>query len=442
MRRLERILIVMILFFCIYGVLQYMGISVPEIPGMKSVTVAEEETEEEFTKELPRRYDLRETGKQPTVRSQGGLGTCWAIAASSALESTLMPNEYLEFAPDHMSLRNSFERSQNDGGDYTMVMAYLTAWQGPVLEADDPYGDEYSPDNLSAVKHVQEIQIFKEKKYEKIKEAIYRYGAVQTSIYMDLRSSSSVSDYYNEETYAYSYPTAEPANHDILIIGWDDDYPAENFRYGVTEDGAFICQNSWGTKFAEDGIFYVSYEDAKIGENSVVYTKIEPTDNYDKLYQTDLCGWVGQLGYEKEDCYFANIYTADSAQNLKAVGIYALGENTKYKVYVVKNYESTIDLVLKKSYTEGKIANQGFYTIPLQEEVSVEEGERFAVIVEISTPGADFPVAVEYRSDDKEAYIDLSDGEGYISSNGFVWTNSEENYQSNLCLKVYADEKE
>ena len=442
MKRLERILTVMIVLCCIYGILQYMGIETPEIPGIRNITVAEEETEEVFTEELPRRYDLREAEKQPQIRSQGGLGTCWAIAASSALESSLMPEETLVFAPDHMSLRNGFGRSQNDGGDYTMVMAYLTSWRGPVLEADDPYGDEYSPENLSAVKHVQEIQIFKGKQYQKIKEAVYRYGAVQTSIYMDLQSSNSISPYYNNETYAYCYPTAEAANHDILIIGWDDDYPAENFAQGVTEDGAFICQNSWGTKFADNGIFYVSYEDAKIGENSVVYTKIESTDNYDKLYQTDLCGWVGQLGYEKENCYFANVYTADSAQDLKAVGIYALGENTKYRIYVINDYESTIDLVLKKVCTEGKLENQGFYTIPLQGAISVKEGERFAVIVEISTPGTEFPVAVEYKSSEEEDYIDLSDGEGYISSNGFVWTNAEENYHSNLCLKVYADEKE
>lgn len=442
MKRLEHILTVMIVFFCIYGALQYMGVELPEIPGIKGVTVAEEETEEPFTQELPRRYDLRDNAKQPAVRSQGGLGTCWAIAASSALESTLLPGEELVFAADHMSLRNSFERSQNDGGDYTMVMAYLTAWQGPVLEEDDPYGDEYSPDNLSPVKHVQEIQIFKGKNYQKIKEAIYRYGAVQTSIYMDLQSSNSVSEYYNKDTYAYSYPVAEAANHDIIIIGWDDDFPAENFCQGVTQDGAFICQNSWGTKFADDGVFYVSYEDAKIGENSVVYTKIEPTDNYDRLYQTDLCGWVGQLGYEKESCYFANVYTADSAQDLKAIGIYALGENTRYKVYVINDYESTIDLVLKKVCTEGKIENQGFYTIPLKDEISVEQGEKFAVIVEISTPGTNFPVAVEYKSDEEDDYIDLSDGEGYISSNGFVWTSSEDNYSSNICLKVYADEKQ
>ena len=47
-----------------------------------------------------------------------------------------------------MSLRNSFHFSQNAGGEYTMSMAYLLAWQGPVLEEEDPYGDGYSPDGL------------------------------------------------------------------------------------------------------------------------------------------------------------------------------------------------------------------------------------------------------------------------------------------------------
>ena len=41
---------------------------------------------------------------------------------------------------DHMSIHNSFGISQNSGGDYSMAMAYLLAWQGPVSEEDDPMG--------------------------------------------------------------------------------------------------------------------------------------------------------------------------------------------------------------------------------------------------------------------------------------------------------------
>ena len=86
---------------------------------------------------------------------------------------------------------------------------------------------------------------------------------------MDTAFSSSV--YYNQINHSYQYPGEKKANHDILIIGWDDAYPAEKFNYQTKQDGAFICQNSWGTEFGEDGIFYVSYEDGSIGKNTICY---------------------------------------------------------------------------------------------------------------------------------------------------------------------------
>ena len=82
-----------------------------------------------------------------------------------------------------------------------------------------------------------------------------------------------------------------------MIIGWDDNYPKENFNLDIEGDGAFICKNSWGDEFGEDGCFYISYYDTYIGMHNVVYTRIDGPNNYDNIYQTDLCGWVGQLGY-------------------------------------------------------------------------------------------------------------------------------------------------
>lgn len=69
-----------------------------------------------------------------------------------------------------MSINNSFKLSQYDGGDYLMAIAYLAAWQGPVLENDDPYGDGVSDNSLKAVKHVQEAQILPPKDFETIKK--------------------------------------------------------------------------------------------------------------------------------------------------------------------------------------------------------------------------------------------------------------------------------
>ena len=42
----------------------------------------------------------------------------------------------------------------------------------------------------------------------------------------------------------------------------------------------------------------------------------------------------------------------------------------------------------------GEVANAGYYTVLLDKTVTLEAGERFAVIVEITTPGAIHPVAI------------------------------------------------
>ena len=94
---------------------------------------------------LPVAYDGRTTGRAPSIKNQGSLGTCWAFASLMALEARLLPNEAYDFSEDHMSLNNGFCIPQSDGGEYTMSMAYLLSWKGPVLEADDPYGDCVSP---------------------------------------------------------------------------------------------------------------------------------------------------------------------------------------------------------------------------------------------------------------------------------------------------------
>ena len=393
---------------------------------------------------LPERFDYRECGRLPMVGSQGDLGTCWAFATMLALESSLLPEESWDFSEDHISLNNSFGMDQDMGGDYTMAMAYLLAWQGPVREMDDPYGDGVSPDGLSAVKHVQEIQIPKEKDYDAVKRAVYLHGGVQTSLYMGMEDEESRSEFYREETCAYYYNGPEVSNHDIVIVGWDDHYPKENFTYSPGRDGAFLCVNSWGAGFGDKGLFYVSYEDVNVGTHNLVYTKVEDPDNYDAVYQSDLCGWLGQLGYGDETAYFANVFRAEEAETLEAVGFYATDEDTEYEVYVAEEAGEGGALTLGPPVCEGRFSKTGFYTVELPAPAELRAGERFAVAVFVRTPGSIHPVAIEYQNKEPEkamAQVDLNDGEGYISADGRFWTRVETEQDSNVCLKAYTGRK-
>lgn len=391
---------------------------------------------------LPSRYDMRDENRVTEVRDQGDSGTCWAFASLAALETTLMPDEKLQLSVDNMTKNNGFGVEQFEGGQYRMSIAYLASWQGPVLEEDDPYDDGETNSELKAVKHLQEAQIIEDEDIEKIKEAVYKKGGVETAIYIDMTDADSDSEYYNADTSAYYYDGSEGINHDVVIVGWDDGYSKTNFKKQPEKDGAFICKNSWGTEFGDDGYFYISYYDEHVGETSVVYTKLESADNYDHIYQSDKLGWVGVLGFESEEAYFANVYTAGKSEELAAVSFYATGPKTTYEVYVTTDFEDTESLADRVLVASGEMEYSGYYTVNLDESVPLDDGKKFAVTVHITTPDTDYPVAIEYDADSMTDSFDISDGDGYISLYGSQWYDAEEERSCNVCLKAFTVNKQ
>lgn len=317
-------------------------------------------------------------------------------------------------------------------------MAYLLSWMGPVTEQEDPFDGE-TTEGVDPAVHVQEVRISEPKDYDAIKRFVYLYGGVETALYLDFNEFMQSSACYNEETYAYCYQGEEVSNHDVVIIGWDDEFPAEKFNGNVENDGAFLCQNSWGTSFGNQGMFYVSYEDVNIGGYGVVYSGVEPTDNYDRIFQSDLCGFTAQIGYGNEECWFANVYTPDEDVMLRAAGFYATGKNTAYEVYVVSKFVDASSLKSPTLVCKGRLEDAGYYTIPFPEPLQAEAGIDFAVVVNIETEGAEYPVAIECPVEGLSEEADLSDGRSYLSYQGIVWEHIEETKNYNICLKVYAD---
>ncbi len=388
----------------------------------------------------PYAYDYRQVGKGAVVKDQADFGTCWAFASLTALESTLLPEGIYDFSEDHMTWHNGYNLDQNQGGEFNMSMAYLAAWKGPVYEEEDPYGDGISPDGLEAAFHVQEMQIIESKNFDGIKKAVFLYGGVQSSLYLSVSEVNGISSQsYNDENKSYCYIGTEKANHDIVIVGWDDSYPASNFTTVPDGDGAFICMNSWGEHFGDKGYFYVSYYDSNIGVHNIVYTVIEDKNNYNNMYQSDLCGWVGQLGYNREYAYFANVYQAQNDEVLRAVGFYATGIDTEYEVYFVDDFDSEDSFLDRRLVAAGSVANAGYYTISVDKEYNLKAGQKYAIVVYIKTPNSVHPIAIEYMADKATSTVDISDGEGYISLQGTSWEHVEETQNCNICLKMYTD---
>ena len=397
--------------------------------------------EMEKVPKLPSTYDLRAVDRVSFIRNQGSNSTCWACASLEALESSLLPATPYKFSVDSMINTNSFGLDESQGGDYTMALAYLLSWQGPIEEDQDTgLIEELTGEPKNNPVHLQEAHFFDSENLDDIKWAVYQYGGVSTSIYASVSTSNlNGSTCYNRKTNAYCYTGDAKPNHDVVIIGWDDNYPAYNFSTEVARDGAFICQNSWGSGFGDDGVFYISYYDSNIGNQAVSYAKVDTKNTYNYIYQSDLCGWVGQIGYNKEWAYGANTFTADFTQQIEAAGFYVLGKGTNYQVYFVSNYENTSTLSSKEIVASGTVDKAGYYTVKFKQPKTVQEGENFAIILYMNTPGTLRPIAVEYASDKMTAGVDITDGKGFISNNGLDWENVEDVAKANLCIKAYAN---
>jgi hypothetical protein len=110
-----------------------------------------------------------------------------------------------------------------------------------------------------------------------VKQAILATGAVTTSmnvVYDYFFQTGTTAPYTN--IYVNQSTATGNSNHEVTIIGWDDQFVVPAAGGGVTGTGAWIVQNSWGTSDwcntasgTSDGTFRVSYNDAVIGRSGV-----------------------------------------------------------------------------------------------------------------------------------------------------------------------------
>ncbi len=400
----------------------------------------------------PTSYDLRSLGKVSAVENQGTSPACWAFAAYASLESYLLPGTKASFSENNMKNLAGFDLTCEDGGNQQMATAYLARWGGsmqggPVTTACDPFNQGSCTDTslCSVQQHVQNVLFLPYRASptdnNNIKWALQNYGGVYATMYIDTSSS-----YYNSNTAAYYYSGTTTPNHAVTIVGWNDSYPASNFASHPRGPGAFIVKNSWGTSWGQQGFFYVSYYDTQFATNSqppTVFTA-QQTTNYNNNYQYDPLGWVTSVGGNNigsspsNTAWGANVFTATSNQQLSAVSFYAGSMNTNYQIYVYTN--PTSGPIGGTAYTgpNGTIAMPGYYTIPLNTTVPLTAGHKFSVVIEITTPGSNYPIPAESTLPGYSSATGQP-GQGYLSATGASWTDATQvGTNMSICIKAFA----
>ena len=396
----------------------------------------------------PSSFDLRTLSKVTPVRDQGAAGSCWAFATYASLESSLLPAESWDFSENNMKnllgrdgdYPEGFDYYQYLGGNYYMSLAYLARWTGPINESDDPYIDYSitSPTYIPAKKHVQNVMFLPERANatdnNNIKSALATYGVVYTAMYYsDL--------YFNDSTDAYNYPYSfSSQNHGVAIVGWDDNFSRDNFTIVPPANGAFIIKNSWGPAFGDQGFFYISYYDTRVGVYNAVFTA-ESAQNYDTVYQYDPLGWVSSFGTNSNTGWGANIFRSNLSETLSAVSFYATDENTSYDLYIYKNPDNGPVNTTGYAYRENGIipGPPGYYTKVISPGVTLQVNDTFSIVMNFTTLNTQYPIPVEYNVTGYSSKATARAGQSFYSADGgSTWLDmTVADPSENICIKAF-----
>jgi C1A family cysteine protease len=404
------------------------------------------------------RFDLRATGRVSPVRNQDPWGTCWAFATYGSLESTLMATGTApDFSEKNLVNLAGFSQPgtrQEAGGQMWMSTAYLTRWNGPVDESTDPYPlgpkDNWSSSNsYPPTKHVQNVVFFPARTNStdnaNIKGALVQWGAVYSSFCW-------FEDFYNGTYTSYYQPAANlstDSGHAVTIAGWDDTYEAKNFTVIPEGPGAWIVKNSWGPGWGDAGYFYISYYDKHFGSairpdggnRDTAAFLGESTSNYDRVYSYDRLGEVNDIWYNtKKTGGFANVFTANSSENITAIGFYTTDMNVPCTISIYKNPTSGPIGGSPAATFNKTLPYMGYNTvnIPSNLQVPVTRGMNFSVVIQVTNPTNDYYIPIEQNQGNYTANITSDFGQGYLwGSSGWVDLNTTIRNNSHVCVKAY-----
>lgn len=322
------------------------------------------------------------------------------------------------------------------GGNNWMSSFNLMAWEGVASESTDPslvypatdMPEDYElniSDDLaySDDLHLKNVYYHNFDAPDEIKSDIMEFGAVSflyqhSNQCFDSKLTRSYFPKSLAETLKEQGQNIGQGGHVVTIVGWDDNYSRENFKEtyinknlkyvpydsnynklpAVTidepilpeNDGAWLVKNSWGTKYCDEGFFWMSYE------NTYMYNPISyDYANYDgteHIYQYDGTGALGLAEY-KNGTSIANVFTVTTKdgkdQQLESVAAAIEATDAFVDVQV---YTNLTDVNVPDSGTlvsdvkNFRTRTSGYYNIPLEEPVVVPDGTTVSVVVTIINP--------------------------------------------------------
>ena len=315
----------------------------------------------------------------------------------------------------------------------------------------------------------------------------YNVALLKSELYMGngvvaaYRHDTSVA---NSETAAIYNDAKGQPNHQIQVVGWDDNYPKENFLKEAPGNGAWLIKNSWGSRtegyqvngetyYTDNGYkidgkacgyFWISYYDMSLVEFESLYFTDKLSSGGDFLtYMYDFMPSESYRGYMTSDreTSTANVFEIESKEKIKAVSYRTLGPSSDVTVrmYILDDASQRPSDRKAIELFDGRQDAGGYHTLMLDDPIEVDEGQYVWI------------VTTERNSVDKDQYIFrvnlgtgeekakekgdntywvavINPGESYVGQNGrwYDWSEYAEGLHpngsvfDNFSIKLYTAE--
>lgn len=329
-------------------------------------------------------YDLRDHVSIP-VNNQGSLGCCWTFSSLESLEICAKRTIGVTygFSKRHMdygtvySMKDAnnsfgFNRNPGTGANEYVALAYLSNGLGVVKESDMEYVENSDPINIAELTsknvaaYVKDAEMMPNlgtdataARREYVKQSIKDHSGITVGV---VEPYSTV-EFFNSETNSLFVDDSErQLTHDVLMIGWDDNYAVSNFPEGhrPQNPGAWLILNSWGASWGNDGTFWISYEDLVMDPGLCVEAVDKASDvEFNKIYQYNPQGASSAVTFQNnsKEANVAEIFTRDAGETeyLTDIGFYTLTTcNVELYANVAgSDFSNTVLVKSAQSYTPG-----------------------------------------------------------------------------------------
>lgn len=397
------------------------------LPNPMDLSHLEEGLDMEVLAPPPPAWDWRDYDAITPVKKQSSCAVCWAFASTAVLESYVLINSGVEydFSEQNVKECNDYFRGCDAGSPF-WAASYFTR-HGAVLESCDPYiPDPTGVCNSSCPKIVQ-VTGWKllPNNIDIIKNAVYNHGPVNVTM------SSEIPGYTTYDGSYVLYRTGNPPpNHSVVIVGWDD-----NMSHAGGA-GAWICKNSRGAAWGENGFFYIAYGSAGIGGSPNYYDGYKEYDESEKLYHYDEAGWRDSQGYPPSTTAWGMVkFTAERDESVHAVDLWVVARIFDYTIQIYDDFDGNSVSNLLHSQSGGMTNSAGYVSIPLSTSVEISQGDDFYVVVEYDTT-YQYPVT----TDSVDTYYPIQVGNCFMSPDGSAgsWTDIGVELNRDICIRARA----